>query len=553
VLPEGWQSLLPERAERPRTAYRALTLLAERVLPSYLGPRRCRTRHCALPAELRVEAAEPWRDRLLLLLRLTQASGVGPAERLFLPLAIQWQQGDAELPTVPSAATTLAQVRRHATPGYLYEAFADAGFVQALVRDIGAGATLPLGAGALHLRPTGAFAELAAEGLDAPVQMLIEDADNGAVLGDRLLLKTLHCVVETETETEPEPATEASAARVEPLVEIGRHLTEVARFAGVPALAGHVDHAEPTGPGCTLALLEQFVPNQGDLAGRIQTLLRRLCDEHFCARGDDSWREDPGQISFEGLIARAGTRLAELHGALAVPDGNPAFRPERHAAADAGAFRQRLRAAVADVLGRLEARQQTMAERERSLADALLVEQQRIDGLLDAWSAAGLGPVRCRVHGDLRLERVLVAGEDVVFIGAGGPADRPPAPRRRKLPPLSDLGRLLAACHETVAEVAEAMDTEHPDLGGRLGEPITRWRRDMLGLLVSAYAAAATEPVLPAGGDAELMQKAPWLFALDAALRRLDAALTQSPERTATALGAMLSLLRDGAEATAPG
>jgi maltose alpha-D-glucosyltransferase/alpha-amylase len=484
------------------------------------------------------------------------------SERLFLPLAIQWQEHEGTLPTVPSAATTLAAVRRQATRGQLFDAFVDAGFVQALARAVGAAASIPIGRGRLDLKPTAAFDALAGKDLDASVRLLPADADNGVVLGDRLVLRTLRCPLadghaaaaeppaNAPSETTPGPSS-AVESPFEPMVELALHLTGGIGRAKLPALAGHLDYTDPLGRRCTLAMLEQYVPNQGDLGCRTAELLRRLCDEYFSARADDTWHDDPAQISFDVLVERLGVALAELHLALvAVPVD--AFRPEPIGAAETAGFRHELHRRVTHTLSRLARRRQTLTGAEQRLADALLAQREDIEQLGSALSAADLGPLRCRVHGDLSLERVLVAESELVLTGAGGPPGRPPHERRRKQPPLSDLGRLLCSLHERVACVEQAMASEHPDQSDRLAKSIRAWRRMIAGRLLGAYTtASAGSALLPDSGEAE-GRRGIQLFALSAAFESLADALSWRAERIGGALGALLSLLAEASRREGP-
>jgi maltose alpha-D-glucosyltransferase/alpha-amylase len=612
VLPEGWLSLLPERAERPRSARRAMALLQDRVLPVYLGPRRGRTRYYVEPARVMVEAAEPWREWLLMLVRpvasdrvpqgVAQADrsaqeGASPTvhdERLFLPLAIQWQGQGSSLSTVPSAATTIAAVRRQATPGQLFEAFADTGFVRALVQAIGAAERIPLGRGRLALQPTNAFDAIAGgvagsplgtpagERQDAAARLQLEFADNSVVVGRQLLLRMLRGPVPGGQSSAaepiasdapgtpsarlhlPEPAAEPpSEPPVEPMVELARQLTEAPVFAKVPALAGHLDYIDPDGERCTLVLLEQYVPNQGDLGCRTAELLRRLCDEYFSAHADDAWRDDPAEIGFEALVERLGAGLAELHLALAAVPGD-AFEPEPIGEADSLRFRDGSHALVAQTLERLLRERQSLPGLELGLADELLGNRERIEQVVGACSVAGPGRLRWRVHGDLCLKRVLVAEDRLVVTGAGGPSDAAPAERRRKQPPLRDLGRLLFSVHETVAAVQQEMTKEHPEQADRVAGGTGAWRRHVSERLLAAYAAAsASSPLSPFGDGTDGWMRVR-LFGLTAALEALGDtfgdglggspgdALARHPAAIGGPAGAILSLVSDAGDSADP-
>ncbi|MCF7989564.1 MAG: maltose alpha-D-glucosyltransferase [Thiohalocapsa sp.] len=538
VLPEGWLSLQPDLAERRQTALRAVALLQSRVLPAYLTGRcgRCatdgrETRQQAQVQRVTIEAARIWDEWMLTLVRVELAEA--PAERLLLPLALTWQTPDAALPTVPAAATTLAQARMQATPGLMHEALADTSFVQALVRATGEGGELlALGDGRLSAHPTRAFGALAGDCLDAPTHLLPEDPDNGVVLGERLLLKTLRCPAARGGEG-------GAPGAPDPLIETARLLTDDVPFDGIPALAGHLDYRFADGAVCTLAVVERFVPNQGDLQTFIREHLERLYDEFFFSRPDDDWRLDPGQISLDALIDALGRRTAELH--LALTRGGEAFRPEPVTDDEAAAWRADMMRTAARTLDRLHRERDALPEAARSEADRLLAHDSGLESHFAEATALGFGPAKLRLHGDLSLARVLVAEHDVVLTGAGGPLDVPRESRRLKRPPLADVGGLIYSLHETVERVLLAMAQEHPHPRERLQEPLANWRRGAVQRLMSAYNDAAAGAAIGASPEhAWLLAR---LYALTSAVDGLALALQRRPERRAAAVATLLSLL----------
>ena len=319
-------------------------------------------------------------------------------------------------------------------------------------------------------------------------------------------------------------------------------------FPAAPALAGHVDYRRDAGPTCTLALLEQYVPNQGDLEHRVADLLWRLSDEHFAAGTGDAWCDDPAQLGFSNLVSRLGARVAELHEALAGANGREsvgaAFRPEPTAPTDQQHLRQRLRVAASRTLDALRENGSRLPPAVADSAERLRAADDEIYDLIADWSHDGFGPMRCRIHGDLRLARVLVAEGEPVFIDAGGPFHRPAAERRAKQPPLMDLGTLVFSLYTTVADLRQRMQGEHPDLHPRLTEPLAQWRRDTVQRLLAAHAASsAGSTLLPAeeGQRADIVR----VFALARALDALASELVASAQGQAGQLPGRLAVLLD--------
>ncbi len=75
-----------------------------------------------------------------------------------------------------------------------------------------------------------------------------EQSNSSVIYGDRLILKFFRRVEEGDN----------------PDLEIGRFLTERARFQHVPRIAGSLEYESQHGKETTQAILQEFVPNQGD-------------------------------------------------------------------------------------------------------------------------------------------------------------------------------------------------------------------------------------------------------------------------------------------------
>jgi maltose alpha-D-glucosyltransferase/alpha-amylase len=75
-----------------------------------------------------------------------------------------------------------------------------------------------------------------------------EQSNTSIIFGDKLILKVFRRVDEG----------------VNPDLEIGRFLTEKAKFAHSASVAGVLEYRLARGASITVAILHGFVPNQGD-------------------------------------------------------------------------------------------------------------------------------------------------------------------------------------------------------------------------------------------------------------------------------------------------
>jgi maltose alpha-D-glucosyltransferase/alpha-amylase len=145
------------------------------------------------------------------------------------------------------------------------------------------------------------------------------------VLGDRLFLKAYRRL----------------RPGLHPELEVGRYLTEVARFKHCVPLAGSVEYFSKEKESMTLALLQAFVPNQGDAWSYTLGYLERFAESKRRRRG-------PRRLPRADADAR--DRTAELHIAFAAAKNDPAFNPEPLSAEDVEAWRARVRDEAAQTI-----------------------------------------------------------------------------------------------------------------------------------------------------------------------------------------------------------
>jgi maltose alpha-D-glucosyltransferase / alpha-amylase len=266
---------------------------------------------------------------------------------------------------------------------------------------------VPTNGGVLKFSPTSAYAEIvpAEVATTLYVGRLQAQSTNASVqLGDRLFLKVYRRV---------RPGVHAE-------LEVGRFLTEVARFKNCVPLAGTVEYVATGAESAAVAILQAYVPNQGD--GWSYTLA-------YLERFLKAPRADEPHGAYLTLIQTLATRTAELHRALAMPSGDPAFEPEPLTAQEVAAWKQRVREEAAATFARLEPSQQ----------GALHPVLERID----TCPAPSRPTFRTRHHGDYHLGQVLLANNDFLIIDFEGEPSRPLAESRRKQSPLRDVAGML--------------------------------------------------------------------------------------------------------------
>jgi maltose alpha-D-glucosyltransferase/alpha-amylase len=310
------------------------------------------------------------------------------------------------------------------------DALEDADFCRALLALIARGGRAAGAAGELRGEPV--VADLLDVPGDAAIRRLAgEQTHTSVVVGRALILKHFRTL----------------AAGTNPEVEIGRFLTERARFPDTPRLAGHLEYRAADGTTTALAVAQELVEGARD---GWEWMLEELAG--FYARaGTAGGAAAPDRAA--GLAAlslaalsRLGGQTAALHGALAGDPRDPAFAPEPITAADIDAWSAGIGAQLA-------------------AARAALGAGGALGDVPNA--AAGLGGLlgrrKIRHHGDFHLGQTLyreAAGAFVIIDFEGEPI-RPLEERRRKHAAVRDVAGLLRSL-DYAAVVARRDDALAP-------------------------------------------------------------------------------------------
>jgi trehalose synthase-fused probable maltokinase len=208
---------------------------------------------------------------------------------------------------------------------------------------------------------------------------------------------------------------------------MSRFRTDVG-FPNIAPVAGTVLYRRDRRRTAALAMLQAYVPNQGDAWTHVLTELT--------ANGDAAERYAP----FARLL---GQRTAEMHLALASRPEDPAFAPEPTLMLDARSVYQSVRSLATQVLPLLRQRLDQLSGEARADAEAVLRDWDQVHHRLRALIGRPITARRIRCHGDYHLGQVLFTGGDFVIIDFEGEPARPLRERRLKRWALKDVAGML--------------------------------------------------------------------------------------------------------------
>ena len=273
-----------------------------------------------------------------------------------------------------------------------------------------------------------------------------EQSNSSVVYGDRLILKFFRRL---EEGTNPE-------------VEIGRFLTETAHYPHTPALIAWQEYRPAENKPVTLAVLQSFIPNQGDAwrftlkqVGLFYDAAKRFSGEASRSNANQftSDHKEPPEFAREALetylnlAGLLGRRTAELHRALASGTGDPAFAPEPFTDEFQRQMQESRTKLTRDTLRLLRDKASSLPAEWREKALEVAEREAEISRHFESILRRPLDGRRIRIHGDYHLGQVLYTGSDFVIIDFEGEPARPLAERRSKQSPLQDVAGMLRSFH----------------------------------------------------------------------------------------------------------
>jgi maltose alpha-D-glucosyltransferase / alpha-amylase len=516
VVPLGatWVSLARERG-----------VFEREVLPGHLARTRWYPERSAKMIQPTLTSAVPFCDigdnRPYLAFFETTQRGV--TTRYVLPLQIEWVRFDRERYN-PRA---LAAVRQGAREGTLLDVATDQIFIALLLRNLRQSLTVEDGEQGLQLefRPTSRFSDRPIKQPERIRAVETEQSNSTALVDSDYVVKMYR---KLEVGLNPE-------------IEMGRFLTEVAGFANTPALLGSVELVEGDKTSA-VGIVHAFVANQGDAWTVTAAYLDRFVDEQRLLAASERPGEIEEQVPYLRYMSQTGRRVAEMHVALANNKELPEFMPEPTRPEDVQRWIDDIMARAERIFDTLVHRRDTLKEADRPLADQLLGYQSTLPDLLKALLPRDIDGLNIRHHGDLHLGQLLIVKDDIFIIDFEGEPRRTITERRRKVPAARDVAGLIRSIDYSSTAALERALKVATDEHGRLGLTLAEWRDRSTAAFLSAYRDTIVNqrlwPAEPLAAERMLN-----FFLLEKAFYEIEYELAHRPDWLRVPLTGMLRIL----------
>jgi maltose alpha-D-glucosyltransferase / alpha-amylase len=522
VVPEFETLVVPLGATWMSLA-RARGVFERDVLPGYLARTRWYPERSAKEIQPTLTSAIPFCDigDNRPWLAFFETAQRGTTTRYVLPMRIEWMRFDRERYN-PRA---FAAVRQGAREGTLLDVATDQIFIALLLRNLHNTLTVEEQDTRLEFKPT---SRLSDKPLRPPehIRAVETEQSNSTALVDNDYVVKIYRKLESG---------------INPEIEVGWFLTEVAGFANTPALLGSVELVEGDKTSA-IAIVHAFVENQGDAWTVTSAYLDRFVEEQRLLARSEHPGESEEQVPYLRYMSQTGRRVAEMHVALAGSEEFADFRPEPTRPEDVKRWIENAAVRAERVFEVLRQRRETLKEADRLLVDQALAQRAKLRDRLSALLPRHIDGLNIRHHGDFHLGQMLIVKDDIFIIDFEGEPRRTLAERRAKAPAARDAAGLIRSIDYSATAALERALKVAPDEDGKLAAALAEWRDRSVAAFLGAYHETMTDQRLwPA--DPNAAERMLDFFLLEKAIYEIEYELAHRPDWLRVPLTGMLRIL----------
>jgi maltose alpha-D-glucosyltransferase/alpha-amylase len=304
---------------------------------------------------------------------------------------------------------------------------------------------------------------------------------------------------------------------IHPDFAIGDFLTR-RRFPHAPTVLGALEYRRPRSESLVLALLERYIPNDGDAWQYTLRMLKQYRHETErlpapaappCLSATALLEASEGDLppmvqerlaSYLPAARLLGQRTGELHRALGAAVGHPHLAPEPYSRLYQRSAYQSLRGLTCSVIDRLRDDLSRLPVGLRQDAAHVIEAEGQLLTYFRSIRDRKLTAIRIACHGNYHLEEVLRTGDDFTIIDFEGEPPRPLFERRLKRSPLVDVASMIRSFHYAARVALSDEDAECEQHQDPLHGTHCWWRfwRHWVGaVFLQAYLSTVDRGLLP--------------------------------------------------------
>jgi maltose alpha-D-glucosyltransferase / alpha-amylase len=496
-------------------------LFEKKILPPFLARARWYPEQSQAAIDVKLESMFPLSDAAhhVTWLAIFSTSRDDSAQHYLLPIQIAWTSSAAAV----ASRKAIAAVRQGTRQGVLLDVASSPEFITALLRNLRKSAFIAADGRCLEFKATAKFERAHINEYD--IRAVSAEQSNSTTLVDH------SCVVKIYRRLE---------SGINPEVELGHFLSEVAEFTNTPALFGSIELTDGTQKSA-VGVVHAFVSNRGDAwnmtAGYLDsfaTCQRNQSESHVLTKDE---------VDYLAYMYRTGRRVGEMHVALACITELEDFAPEPVKPDDLARWNEDILARASRVFDAIR-RFQPAGANDAKLLGQFMACERTFPAQLERLLPTGIQCMNIRHHGDFHLGQMLVAKDDVFIIDFEGEPHRPHAERRLKAPAARDVAGLIRSIDYSVGAAAERAATVVRGDDTKLASVLAAWRANATAAFLSAYWEQVEDlNIWPSDRTAaDNMLK---FFLLEKALYEMEYELAYRPHWLRIPLSGILRLLSD--------
>lgn len=493
------------------------------VLPRFLARARWYPEQSQSLIDVKVVSVFPLGDthQNITWLAIISTSRLETTQYYLLPMQIDWTSSDGD----DQSPRAIAAIRQGERTGLLLDVASSPDFITALLRNLRKSAIIAADGRCLEFKATAQFER--AHINESDIRAVSAEQSNSTTLVDHC------CVVKIYRRLE---------SGINPEIELGHFLTEVADFANTPALFGSIELANGSQKSA-VGVIHAFVPNQGDAWNRTAAYLDNFVASQRGLPEKKNHFLTKDEVAYLSYMYQTGRRVGEMHLALSSIPDLVDFAPEPTKPEDIGRWSADILTRARRVFDAVRQRQRTSATDTKLLSEFIACED-KLKQHLERFLPTDIRCMNMRHHGDFHLGQMLVARDDIFIIDFEGEPNRPHAERRLKAPAARDVAGFIRSIDYSVGAASERAATRTRGEDDELVAALAAWRANASAAFLSTYWEKVDGlNIWPLGRTAadEMLK----FFLLEKALYEVEYELSYRPHWLKIPLSGILRILSD--------